>query len=68
MFKASEKTTTINPLHAFLLSMDFFKINVFKIPSECQKVGIQIRPNLYWPDLDPNYLQKLSAEDTTCSR
>ena len=37
-------------LHVFLSSADFFKINFFKeilsrIPSECQTVWIQIRPD-----------------------
>ena len=47
---------------AFLLSADFFKINIFqKFFQECQTVWIQIRPGI----MGPNCLQKLSAGDTS---
>ena len=47
---ASLQFIFINSLHAFLSSADFFKINFFEkilsgMPSECQTVWIQIRPN-----------------------
>ena len=48
-----------------LPSVDFFKINVFIIPSECQTVRIQIRPDflsgLIWVQ---GVLQRLFADDT----
>ena len=34
------------------------------IPSECQTVWIQIRPDSVGPDLGPNCLQGFSADDT----
>ena len=37
--------------------------NLSEIPSECQTVWIQIRPNIFWADLGPNCLQRLSADD-----
>ena len=57
-------------LHAFLLSTDFFQHKFFRkilsgLPSECQTVWIQLRPNK--PDLGPNCLQRLSA-DNTCQK
>ena len=50
-------------------SADFFKIAFFEkilsgIPSECQTDWTQIRPDiLFGPDLGPNCLQRLSADD-----
>ena len=48
--------------HAFLPSADFFQNQLFRkilsgIPSECYTVCVG-------PDLDPNCLQSLSANDT----
>ena len=56
-------------LHAFLFSADSFQNQVFEKdnsekPSECQTIGIQIRPDKM-SDLDPHYLQRLSADDTS---
>ena len=52
--KAHMYILTLSPweiFHAFLSSADFFKINLFRkknsvIPSECQTVWIQIRPDI----------------------
>ena len=63
-------------LHAFLSSAFFFSNHLFRkilsgIPSECQTVGIQIRPDVLSgmknvrPDLGLNCLQMLSADGTS---
>ena len=59
-----------------LLSADIFFQNQFvcccfflffpEISVECQAVRIQIMP--VGPDLGPNCLQRLSGDDTTCSK
>ena len=42
-----------------------FRKNLSILPSECQTVWIQIRPDIFvGPDLDPNCLQRLSEDDT----
>ena len=46
----------------------FFQNHLFlkilpEIPSDCQKVRIQIRSDIVGPDLGPNCLQKLSIDD-----
>ena len=56
----------------FLSSADFFQNQLIGkllsgIPSECQTVWIQIRPDL-GPDLGPYCLQKLSANETNRQR
>ena len=55
-------------LHAFLSSAYFFYNKLFQkiisgIPSKCQTVWIQIRPNI--TDLGPNCLQRLLTDDTS---
>ena len=46
-----------------------FPIILSVIPSECQTVQIQIKPRQnVGPDLGPNCLQRLSAEDTALVR
>ena len=52
----------------FLSSADLKK-NLSQIPSKCQTVWIQIRPDvLSGPDRDPICLQRLSADDTSRQR
>ena len=50
----------------------FFKLHFQKvlsgISSECQTAWIQIRPNHVQPDLVPNCLQMLSADETSRQR
>ena len=41
--------------------INFFKNNLSGIPSKCQTVWIQIRPDVVGPNLGPNCLQRLSA-------
>ena len=53
----------------FSTSSDFFQNQLFRkilsgIPSECQTVWTQARPNVIGPGLDPNCLQRLSGDDT----
>ena len=51
--------------HAFLLSADFFKSNFFEtFFQECDQSVKQFVK----PDLDPNCLQKFSADDTKRQR
>ena len=57
-------------MHAFLLLVNSFLNQLFRklrseIPLECQTVldPDQAQQNI-WPDLDPNCLQRLSADDT----
>ena len=59
-------------LHAFLLSADLFQNQLFRkilsgIPSVCQAVRIQIR-RFVGPDLGPNCLLRLSADNTSGQR
>ena len=58
-----------------LLSADFspkltlLKNSLINTISECQTVWIQIRSNIFFrPDLGPNCLQRLSADDTSRQR
>ena len=61
-------------LHDFLVSADSFHSQLFKIilsgiPSECQTVWIQIRPDKnVAPDLGQNCLQRLVADNTSRQR
>ena len=43
-------------LHLFLIN--FFSTNLSGIPSKCQTVWIQIRPDIVGPDLGPDCLQR----------
>ena len=53
--------------HDFCHMLIILKINVFLkkilsgIPLECQTVCNEIRPDIVWPDLGPNCLQRLSV-------
>ena len=63
---------SLPPLEIFhvLFSADIFQNQLFQkilsgIPSECQTDGIQIRlDKILGPDMNPNCLQKLSADNT----
>ena len=53
----------------FLLSADFFQNNIFKkilsgIPSGYHRFDLDQAQRFVGPDLGPNCLQKLSADDT----
>ena len=55
----------------FCRLLSFFKINFLKkvlvgVPSKCETVWIQIRPDIIkvGPDLGPNFEKALSADDT----
>ena len=57
-------------MHAFLSPADFFQNQLFEEKNQeylqCQTVWILIRPDIYVePDLGPNCLQRLSADDTS---
>ena len=58
--------------HAFLSSADFFKINFRKILSGIPSVSNNLDPDharhFVGPDLGPNCLQRLSADDTSRQR
>ena len=48
------------------ISKSFFFLNNSGIPSECQKVWIQIRPDFFvWPHLCPICLQRFIVADTS---
>ena len=59
----------------FLSSADFFQNQLFRkilsgIPSvsnslDPDQARLFVEPEIVWPDLGPNYLQKLSADDTS---
>ena len=55
-------------LHAFLSSVDYLLQLTFtkKILSGIQSVSNSLDPN-HGPDLGPNYLQRLSADDKSCN-
>ena len=54
----------LNSLHAFLSSVDFFlKINFFKKIFQEYHQSIK---HFVGPDLGPNCLQRLSADDKSC--
>ena len=53
VFRVGLTLCLLGNLHAFLSSADFLKINFFEknisgIPSECQTVWIEIRPNILY--------------------
>ena len=55
--------------HDFCRLLIFFKINLFSKTISgtqlmCQTVKREIRPEKFGPDLDPNCLQRLSADNT----
>ena len=51
-------------VYGFFFKLFFFSKHLSGIPSECQTVSIQIRPDIFFgPDLGPNCLQRLSADD-----
>ena len=64
------KGLTLCRLHNFacLFADFFFKINFQGIPSKCQTVWIQIRLDVFRPDLGPNCLGKVAADDTSRQR
>ena len=56
--------------HAFLLSADFFKNKLFRkilsgIPSVSNSLDIDQTRHFLGPDLGPNCLQKVSADNTS---
>ena len=51
-----------------LIFQNHFFLNISGIPSECQTVWIQIRPEYVGPDQGPNCLQRVSADETSSQK